>query len=548
MTSLGLKTDYGKLDDYTDAASERELALAEKQLAAMKAGFDLDKLGPQSRISWRLFEQSVEREREGMRWRDHRYLATTNGSPAGEIPVFLINEHAVEGIGDAEAYISRLKETRRVMGEVSARLKAAADKGIVAPAFTFDPVEADARKVLTGAPFTDGPDSAVWADFKEKVAGITAPQGDKDRLLAEGKAALLGPFKSGYETFLATQAQIRPLAKGNNGAWSLPDGEAYYAFRLKGSTTTDMTAEEIHQLGLSNLARVQAEMKVIMGKVGFTGSLQDFFKAIKTDPAHQYPNTDAGKAQYLADARGYIAQVMAKAPQYFLRLPKAPLEVRAVEAWRQETASVAFYNRPTPDGSRPGIFYVNLADMTQVLKPQIEGIAYHEAAPGHHFQIALAQELKGIPKFRRFGGYGAYIEGWGLYSERLGKEMGFYQDPYSDFGRLSLEAWRAVRLITDSGMHAKKWTREQAIDFFRENSLLSERDIVKEIERYLCNPGQATSYMVGQQKILMLRDKAKAALGAKFDIRAYHDAVLKDGALPLDVLEQQVDVYIAGVG
>ncbi|MBX3480378.1 MAG: DUF885 domain-containing protein [Caulobacter sp.] len=548
MTSLGLKTDYGKLDDYTDAAAERELALAERQLAAMKAGFDYEKLGPQARISWRLFEQSVERDREGMRWRDHRYLATTNGSPAGEIPVFLINEHAVEGVGDAEAYISRLRAVRRVMGEVAARLKVAAGKGIVAPAFTFAPVEADARKVLTGAPFTDGPDSAVWADFKEKVAALPSPKEDKDNLLAAGKAALLGPFKTGYEIFLAAQAEIRPLARGNNGAWSLPDGEAYYAFRLKGSTTTDMTAEEIHQLGLSNLARVQGEMKVIMGKVGFTGSLQDFFKAIKTDPAHQYPNTEAGKARYLADARGYIAQVMAKAPQYFMRLPKAPLEVRAVEAWRQETASVAFYNRPTPDGSRPGIFYVNLADMTQVLKPQIEGIAYHEAAPGHHFQIALAQELQGIPKFRKFGGYGAYIEGWGLYSERLGKEMGFYQDPYSDFGRLSLEAWRAVRLITDTGMHAKKWTREQAIDFFRENSLLSERDIVKEIERYLCNPGQATSYMVGQQKILMLRDKAKTALGSKFDIRAYHDAVLKDGALPLDVLEQQVDAYIAGAG
>jgi uncharacterized protein (DUF885 family) len=237
---------------------------------------------------------------------------------------------------------------------------------------------------------------------------------------------------------------------------------------------------------------------------------------------------------------------MKDAPKYFLRLPKAPLEVRAVEEWRQETASVAFYNRPTPDGSRPGIFYVNLADMTQVLKPQIEGIAYHEGAPGHHFQIALAQELQGLPKFRKFGGYGAYIEGWGLYSERLGKEMGYYVDPISDFGRLSLEAWRAVRLITDSGMHAMKWSREKAIDFFRENSMLSERDIVKEIERYLCNPGQATSYMVGQQKILMLRDKAKAALGPKFDIRGFHDAVLKDGALPLDVLEQQVDAYVAG--
>lgn len=545
MTSLGLKTDYGKLDDYTDAASDKALALSEKQLAEMKAGFAYDRLGPQSQISWRLFEQAVEQGREGVRWRDHGYLATTNGSPAGEIPIFLINQHRVDGIGDAEAYISRLKETRRVMLEVSAGIEASAAKGVVAPAFTFDPVDADARNVLKGAPFTEGEDVAVWADFKAKVGKLSVPQGDKDRLLAEGKAALLGPFKDGYDHFLTTQKKVQALAKGNNGAWSLPDGEAYYAYRLKVSTTTDMTAEQIHQLGLKNLARVQGEMRAIMAKVGFKGTLQDFFKALKTDAKYQYPNTPEGKQKYLADAKGYIAQVMAKAPQYFLRLPKAPLEVRAVEAWREQTASVAFYNRPTPDGSRPGIFYVNLADMTQVLKPQIEGIAYHEGAPGHHFQIALAQELQGLPKFRKFGGYGAYVEGWGLYSERLGKEMGFYQDPYSDFGRLSLEAWRAVRLITDTGMHAKKWTREQAIDFFRENSLLSERDIVKEIERYLCWPGQATSYMVGQQKILELREKAKAALGAKYDIRGFHDAVLKDGALPLDVLEQQVDAYIA---
>ncbi|MDB5469477.1 MAG: hypothetical protein JWR84_1037 [Caulobacter sp.] len=547
MTSLGLKTDYGKLDDYTDAGADKGLALSEDQLKRMKAQFAYDKLGGASQISWRLFEQQVERAREGVKWRDHFYQATTNGSPAGDIPVFLINNHRVDGIGDAEAYVSRIKDAKRVMIEVSASIRKSADKGIVAPAFTFAPVEKDALNVLEGAPFGAGEDSAVWADFKEKVGKLTVPQGDKDRLLKEGQSALTGPFREGYEHFLAAQKTVQPLARGNNGAWALPDGQAYYAFRLKGSTTTDMTAQEIHDLGLKNLARVQGEMRGIMAKVGFTGSLQDFFKAIKTDPKYQYPNTPEGKAKYLADAKGYIAQVMAKASQYFHRLPKAPLEVRAVEEWRQDTASVAFYNRPTPDGSRPGIFYVNLADMTQVLKPQIEGIAYHEAAPGHHFQIALAQELQGLPKFRKFGGYGAYIEGWGLYSERLGKEMGFYQDPYSDFGRLSLEAWRAVRLITDSGMHALKWSREKAIDFFRENSLLSERDIVKEIERYLCNPGQATSYMVGQQKILMLREKAKSALGAKFDIRGFHDAVLKDGALPLDVLEQQVDAYIAGV-
>lgn len=546
MTSLGLKTDYGKLDDYTDAGADKGLAQSEDQLKRMKAGFSFDKLGGQSQISWRLFEQSVERAREAVRWRHYFYQATTNGSPAGDIPIFLINNHRVDGIGDAEAYISRIKDAKRVMTEVSDSIRTSAAKGIVPPAFTFGPVEKDALNVLEGQPFSGSEDSAVWADFKEKVGKLSVPQGDRDRLLAEGKAALTGPFREGYDIFLKTQKDVQPLARGNNGAWALPDGQAYYAFRLKGSTSTDMTAEEIHQLGVKNLERIQSEMRAIMARVGFKGSLQDFFKTIKTDPKYQYPNTPEGKARYLADAKGYVAQVMKDAPKYFHRLPKAPLEVRAVEEWRQETASVAFYNRPTPDGSRPGIFYVNLADMTQVLKPQIEGIAYHEGAPGHHFQIALAQELQGLPKFRKFGGYGAYIEGWGLYSERLGKEMGYYVDPISDFGRLSLEAWRAVRLITDSGMHAMKWSREKAIDFFRENSMLSERDIVKEIERYLCNPGQATSYMVGQQKILMLRDKAKAALGPKFDIRGFHDAVLKDGALPLDVLEQQVDAYVTG--
>ena len=546
MTSLGLKTDYGKLDDYTDAGADKGLALSEDQLKRMKAGFAFDKLNGQSQISWRLFEQSMEQAREGVRWRHYFYQATTNGSPAGDIPIFLINNHRVDGIGDAEAYISRIKDAKRVMTEVSASIRTSAAKGIVPPAFTFGPVEKDALNVLEGQPFSGTEDSAVWADFKEKVGKLSVPQGDKDRLLAEGKAALTGPFREGYDIFLKTQKDVQPLAKGNNGAWALPDGQAYYAFRLKTSTTTDMSAQEIHELGLKNLERIQGEMRAIMARVGFKGSLQDFFKTIKTDPKYQYPNTPDGKARYLADAKGYIAQVMKDAPKYFHRLPRAPLEVRAVEEWRQETASVAFYNRPTPDGSRPGIFYVNLADMTQVLKPQIEGIAYHEGAPGHHFQIALAQELQGLPKFRKFGFYGAYTEGWGLYSERLGKEMGYYVDPISDFGRLSLEAWRAVRLITDSGMHAMKWSREKAIEFFRENSMLSERDIVKEIERYLCNPGQATSYMVGQQKILMLREKAKAALGAKFDIRGFHDAVLKDGALPLDVLEQQVDAYVAG--
>ena len=545
LTGLGLKQDYDKLDSYTDAQAAKELALSEAKLAAMKASFDYDALSPAGQLSYRLFENGVETDKRQHRWRSHRFPISTNGSPAGQIPVFLINQHRVDSVADAEAYVSRLIEVERVMGEVSARVRAQADMGIVPPKFVFAPVRADAKKVITGAPFGPGADSIVFADFKTKVGKLDAPAATKAKLIADASAALTGPFKRGYETMFAALDAIEPKAKGNDGAWSLPDGDAYYANQLRYSTTTELSADAIHQTGLDEVKRIHAGMEAIKQRVGFKGTLQQFFAHIKDGAQFKYPNDEAGRAAYLKDANAFIAQAMAKAPDYFHTLPKAPLEVRAVEKWRENTASVAFYNQPTPDGSRPGIFYVNLADMNQVLKPQIEGIAYHEGAPGHHFQIARSQELQGVPKFRRFGFYGAYVEGWGLYAERLGKEMQFYQDPYSEFGHLSLELWRAVRLVTDTGLHAKRWSREQAIQYFRDNSLLSERDIVKEVERYINNPGQATSYKIGQLKILELRKKAQAALGARFDIRDFHEVVLANGALPLDVLEAQVDAYIA---
>ena len=545
LTGLGIKTDYDKLNDYTDAQRQRQRALGEAQLARLKAEFDYDRLSPAGRLSFRLFERDVVEGREQFQWRDYGFPMSTNGSPAGALPVFLINQHRVDSVADAEAYVARLRETERAMGEISARVRAQAERGIVPPKFNFAPVRADARRATAGAPFGAGPDSPLLADFKKKIGALAAPADVKARLIADASAALSGPFKRGVDTMLAALGAIEPKATGNDGAWSLPRGDEYYASRLRSITTTDLTADQIHQTGLDEVARIQAGMERIKQRVRFAGTLQQFFAHIKNGQQYKYPNSDAGRAQYLADADAFIAQVMAKAPSLFRRLPRASLEVRAVETWRQETAAVAFYNQPSPDGSRPGIYYVNLADMNQVLKPQIEGISYHEGAPGHHFQIALQQELEGIPKFRRFGGYGAYIEGWGLYAERLGKEMGFYQDPYSEFGHLSLELWRAVRLVTDTGLHAKRWSRERAIKYFQDNSLLSERDIVKEVERYINNPGQATSYKVGQLKILGLREKARAALGDRFDIRDFHAVVLENGSLPLDILEQQVDTYIA---
>ncbi|HEX8225782.1 MAG TPA: DUF885 domain-containing protein [Allosphingosinicella sp.] len=545
LTALGEKRDYDRLDDYTDAQAQRQQALTQAQLARMKAEFDYARLSAAGQLNYRLFEYNAERSRENFRWRDYGFEMSTNGSPAGAFPVFLINQHRIDSVADAEAYVARIRETERAMREIGVQARAQAEKGIVPPKFNFAPVRADAKRAIVGAPFGAGADSPLLADFRKKVNALDAPAEVKTRLIADASAALSGPFRRAIGDMLATLDAIEPKSAGNSGAWSLPSGAEYYASRLRAQTTTDLSADAIHRIGLDEVARIHREMEAIKAQVGFKGTLQAFFQHIKTGPQFKYPNTDAGRQQYLKDANAFIAQVMAKAPEWFSRLPKAPLEVRAVETWRQETASVAFYNRPSPDGSRPGIYYVNLADMNQVLKPQIEGISYHEGAPGHHFQIALQQELAGVPKFRRFGGYGAYSEGWGLYAERIGREMGFYQDPYSLFGHLSLELWRAVRLVTDTGLHSKRWTREQAIRYFQDNSLLSERDIVKEVERYINNPGQATSYKIGQLRILELRERARRELGERFDIRDFHAVVLENGPLPLDIWEQQVEAYIA---
>lgn len=545
QTHLGFKTNYDKLDDYTDAANVRRRDLAEQQLKEMRARFKPEQLGESARVSYRLFEHQVERDRESFRFRNLRFPVSTNGSPAGAIPVLLINNHKVDSVADAQAYIARLRETERVMREVTATMRKQAAAGIIPNKVNFAPARADARKVVTGAPFDGGADSTVMADFRKKVAALDAPAATKQKLLSDASAALTGPFKRGYDMLFVALDEIEPLSKGNFGAWNLPDGAAYYNDRLKGSTTTSLTADQIHDIGLQQIAAIRQEMEAIKKQVGFTGTLEEFFNHIRTDPKFKYPNTDAGREQYLADARKIIASVMEVAPRYFRVLPKAPLEVRAVEKWREGTASTAFYNPPSADGSRPGIYYVNLVDMNQTQKVQVAGISVHEGAPGHHFQIARQQELTGLPKFRKFGGFGAYMEGWGLYTERLGDEMGVITDPYDRFGMLSLQVWRAIRLVLDTGIHSKRWTREQAIAYFKANSSVSDTDIAREVDRYFNWPGQATSYMVGQLKIAELRRKAERELGDKFDIRDFHEAVLSQGALPLDLLEAQVNAYIA---
>ncbi|MGH6630377.1 MAG: DUF885 domain-containing protein, partial [Burkholderiales bacterium] len=347
-----------------------------------------------------------------------------------------------------------------------------------------------------------------------------------------------------YESVIAWARNFEKQATTDDGIWKLPDGTAYYDFLLESFTTTKLTADEIHAIGLREVARIHGEMEAIKQKVGFKGSLPEFFKFMREDPQFYYPNTPEGKAAYLQRSNEIIDRMRSRLDELFGIKPKAQLVVKAVEPFREKESGGAFYQRGAPDGSRPGTYYVNLFDMKAVPKYEMEALAHHEGIPGHHMQISIAQELQGVPKFRKFGGYTAYAEGWGLYCERVPKEIGFYADPYTDFGRLSMELWRAARLVVDTGIHAKRWTRQQTMDWLHLNTPNADRDIFTETNRYIVIPSQATAYKIGMLRILELRELAQKELGKKFDIREFHDTVLGQGALPLDVLEGQVRAWI----
>ncbi len=546
-SQLGLKLGYDKWDDLSDAADVQDLANSLENLAELKRKFDFNTLDPQTQLSWRLFEQDVERNAAGFRYRFHNYPVNQMYGWHTQVPTFLMNIHRVDNVSDAEAYIARLKGVAAQGDQVIANLEKRAALGIVAPKFVFPLVLDASRKVIQGRPFTESDaDSTIMADFTKKVGALKEiDDATRNRLLGEAKQALLTSVQPAYQKLIAYLEKQEKTATDDVGAWRFPNGRAFYEYALQRTTTTDMTADEIHDLGLKEVARIHGEMRQIMQKVGFKGDLQAFFKFMRTDPQFYLPDTDAGKADYLARATKIIDTMKGRLDEVFATKPKADVVVKAVETFREKSAGKAFYQQPAPDGSRPGMFYVNLADMKSTRTYELEGLAYHEGIPGHHMQIAIAQELQGVPKFRRLGSsYTAFTEGWGLYTEQLPKEMGLYQDPYSDFGRLALELWRAGRLVVDTGLHHKQWTRQQAIDYLVKNTPSAEGDCVEAINRYIVAPSQATAYKIGMIKILELRGKAKQALGARFDLRQFHDVVLTNGPVPLDVLEELVDRWI----
>ena len=547
-TRLGIKTErYGQWDDFSDAAAVAENERRKADLERLGALVDYDALEDANKISYDIFVYRNEQAMRNFEFRKNIYVAHHLDSAALYLPVMLQNQHRVDNRSDAEAYISRLENAGTALNQLAERLSEQTRTGIAAPEFVYPKILADLNNLLSGAPFEEGVDNSVYADFRAKVEKLELDDEATGDLLARAAEAMRGGWKSGYLTFRAEVERAREGAEGNDGVWEHPNGAAYYDNRINNYTTLDLEADAIHQLGLDEVARIQSEIAAIQGKVGFEGSLVEFFQFIRDDPNNYYPNTDAGREQFLERQRELVAGIYEKVDIYFNLLPKAELDVRRVEPFRENTAGIAFYNVPSADGSRPGIYYTNLRDMTAVQKYVHTAIAYHESAPGHHFQLALQQEMESLPSFRKYGGFGSYIEGWALYSELLAREMGFYTDPLEDVGRLQNELWRAVRLVVDTGLHTRRWTREQAIDYFLQNTPLSVGDATTEIERYIARPGQALSYKIGMLKIQELRARAESELGSKFDIREFHDEVLRNGAVPLPILERVVDQYIARV-
>lgn len=557
LTFLGRDERQNEIDDFSEAALDAQLERSRANLAELQANFDYNKLTPDAKISYDLWVYQAERTEASYEFRYNTYVFEQMQSIHSFFPQLLIAFHKVVDGEDMDHYLERVSGSARAIDQLIASSKRVAEEGVRPPYFAFEAVIDEAQKIITGAPFDEsGEDSSIWADAQAKIANLLEQgeidQAKADQLTADIRTALVEEWQPAYERLIAWQEEDRVNATEEaQGVSALPNGMAYYNERLANQTTTNLTADEIHEIGLSEVARLRGEMETIKEEFGFDGTLQEFFAFLrdtKDDERLYYPNTDEGRQGYIDDATAAIDGIKAVLPDYFGILPKADMVVKRVESFREQAGAAQHYFPPTPDGSRPGVYYAHLLDMEQMPKRELEVIAYHEGLPGHHMQIAIQQELEGVPTFRTQAGFTAYVEGWALYSELLSKEMpGTFQDPLSDFGRLGSEMWRAVRLVVDTGLHAKGWTEQEAIDYFLANTAAPEGQARSEVRRYIVLPGQATSYKIGMIKIQDLRRKAEEQLGEDFDIRAFHDTILGGGAMPLAILERRVDEWIASV-
>lgn len=550
MTFLGRKDRYGEIDSMTDESTLEQLAWRKKTVEDLKANFDYEKLSADAKTSYDLWIYQYEEAKASAQFIGNAYVFHQMNGVQAFLPQFMINFHKVSELSDMEAYIKRVGGLSEAMYELLAKAKQYAQNGVRPPKFAYDGVMEQASNIITGQPFDDATEkSPLWADINSKIDTLVADKKiaeEKAELLrSQAKTALTGKFYASYKDLIEwVQSDIGKADLIATGVGKREGGVDYYNHRLKMSTTTDLSAEQIHELGLKEVERLTSEMEVIKNKVGFEGTLQEFFTFIKDDDQFYYANTDEGRQGYISDTEVFLGYIKQRLPDYFGILPKADLVVKRVEAFREQDGAAQHYFPGTPDGSRSGVYYAHLSDMRSMPKNEMEAIAYHEGNPGHHMQISIAQELDSIPEFRKQARFTAYSEGWALYSELLAKEMGAYTNDYNDFGRLITEIWRAVRLVVDTGLHAKGWTESEAVEYFIAKAPIAEGAVTSEVRRYIVWPGQATSYKIGMLKIQEMRVIAERELGDKFNIRGFHDTILGGGALPLGMLEAKVKRWI----
>lgn len=529
-----------RLGDPSSPEHEAAMLDLERRYLAAVRRIDPESLDGQDRLTWEVFVRARERALEGARF-PARLLPVNQQFSLPLVLAILGGGGSAQpfaATADHERWLARAAGAPRAIDSAIAAMREGMRRGVTQPKSVVASVVPQLDALIAA-----DPEQSVFYDPVRGLPG-TLPAAEREALAARYRALVtdtINPSFAKLRDFI--RDEYLPACRDSVGWSALPDGAAWYDFEVAGSTTTTMTAAEIHELGLAEVARIRGEMEQVARQVGFEGSLEAFFRWVQEEPSFYFEDP----RDLLAGYQDIKRRVDAALPRLFRDFPKADYEVRPVEPFRAATAAGASYLPAAPDGSRPGIFYVNTFNLKAQPKFGMETLSLHEASPGHHFQIAIAQELTDLPRFRRFGAYVAYVEGWALYAESLGRELGLFTDPMQYYGRLSDEMLRAMRLVVDTGLHAKGWSREQAIRYMRENSSLAETDIVAEVDRYIVFPAQALGYKVGDLRIQAMRRKAEAALGARFDLREFHSQVLRDGALPLDVLEAKIDRWIAAV-
>jgi uncharacterized protein (DUF885 family) len=532
-SSIGDKRYNDQLTDYSTQALNAALARGRDYIEKLSQ-IDTTGLTDQEKLSADLMLRQLIDEQEAAKFKEWEMPVNQFYGFHTDLPQ-LPGRLQFDSVKDYDDYITRLKKVPNAFSQIMTNMDLGADEGRVQVQYLMEKVLVQTQALANQKP-EESPFALPLKKFPKTVSAA-----EQKRISSEMLEAISTNVLPSYKRFAGfLKAEYIPKSRKEIGASALPDGEAYYAFRIRQSTTLNKTAAEIHQIGLDEVKRDEAEMLAIVKSLGFA-DIKSFSAALKSNPKEHPVSADA----LIDDYKGYIAGMKPKLPELFGRLPKAPLEIVPVPAYMEKDQSAAYYDNGTADGSRPGRVYVNEYNFAERSLAPVEAVSYHEGIPGHHLQISISQELTGIPEFRKYTYYTAYTEGWGLYSERLGKDVGFYKDPYSDYGRLEADIWRAIRLVVDTGVHSQHWTRQQMVDYFHDHSAIDETNIQSEVDRYIAWPAQALGYKMGQLKILELRERAKTALGPKFDIKAFHDQVLDSGALPMDVLEQRIDAWIA---